>query len=115
LRWQWQDGLSLDGLSLDGLHALRAELDDMLHHIRAVRHIHTPVITCRVCGATGREPEPHVSIRATTIALVRFRIATKNVAPVLEREWATHRQQNGLDLFGQPLDPQRPRAFSIRA
>jgi hypothetical protein len=105
LRSQWQDGLSIDALL-----ALRAELDGMLHHIRALRNIRTAVITCRVCGATGPEPEPHVSVRATIAALVRFGIASKDVARVLERDWAACRRQNDLDLFGHALDPQRPGA-----
>lgn len=105
LRSQWQDGLSIDALL-----ALRVELDGMLRHIRAARQIRTSVITCRVCGATGPEPEPRISVRATIAALVRFRIASKDVARVLERDWATFRRQNGLDLFGEPVDPQRPGA-----
>jgi hypothetical protein len=56
------------------------------------------------------EPEPRVSVRATIAALVRFGIASKDVARVLERDWATYRRQNGLDLFGEPVDPQRPGA-----
>jgi hypothetical protein len=107
LRSQWQDGLSIDGLL-----ALRAELEGMLCHIRAARQIRTAVITCRVCGATGPEPEPRVSVRATIAALVRFGIASKGVARVLERDWATYRRQNGLDLFGEPVDPQRSGAGS---
>jgi hypothetical protein len=102
LRSQWQDGLSIHALL-----TLRAELDGMLRHIRAARHIRTAIITCRVCGATGPEPEPHVSVRATIAAAVRFGIASKDVARVLERDWTTYRRQNGLNLFAQPLDPQR--------
>jgi hypothetical protein len=105
LRSQWQDGLSIDALL-----ALRAELDGMLRCIRAARHIRTAVTTCRVCGVTGPEPEPHVSVRAAITALVRFDIASKDAARVLERDWATYRRRNGLDVFGQPLDPQRPGA-----
>jgi hypothetical protein len=29
------------------------------------------------------------------------------MARVLERDWTTYRRQNGLNLFAQPLDPQR--------
>jgi hypothetical protein len=36
-----------------------------------------------------------------------FGIASKDVARILERDWTTYRRQNGLNLFGQPLDPQR--------
>lgn len=79
-------------------------------NIRTARHIRTAVITCRVCGATGPESELHVSVRATIAALVRFGIASKGVARVLERDWAAYRRQNDLDLFGHALDQQRPSA-----
>jgi hypothetical protein len=97
---------------MEALVDLRDDLDGILGHIRSPRHIRRPVVTCRACGATGREPAPHVSVGATLAALVRFGITAKASARALERDWATYRQQHGLDLYGKrpdpkPVDPRR--------
>ena len=84
---------------MEALVDLRDDLDGILSHIRSARHIRGPVVTCRVCGATGREPAPHVSVGAMFAALVRFGItASRASARALERDRATYRQQHGLDL-----------------
>ena len=59
---------------MEALVDLRDDLDGILTHIRSARHIRGPVVTCRLCGATGREPAPHVSVGAMLAALGRFGI-----------------------------------------
>ncbi len=90
---------------MEALIDLRDDLDGILSHIRSARQIRSPVVTCRVCGATGREPAPHVSVGAMLAALVRFGITARASARALERDWATYRQQHGLDLYGKTPDP----------
>ena len=100
LRTRWHEGVSLDALV-----ALRGELDAMLGDIRSARQIRTPVTTCQRCGHSGRQPEPHVSVRALILALARFGIVSPAATRALEKAWAAHRQQHGLDLYGQPAVP----------
>ena len=98
LRTSWHEGVSLDAVV-----ALRDELDAMLGDIRSARQIRTPITTCRRCGYTGRQPEPHVSVRA--LALARFGILSTGTTRALEKAWATHRRRRGLDLCGQSGAP----------
>src|SRR5438128_2730765 len=100
MRSHWHDGMSVEALL-----QLRDDLDGMLRHLLSRRNIHAPVFTCRVCGATGRGPEPHVSVRATILALVRFGIATKAQTHRLEKDWTEYRNKNGLDLYGKLPQP----------
>ena len=67
LRSGWYEGGPLGAVVV-----LRDELDAMLGDIRAARQIRTPITTCPQCGHTGRQPEPHVSVRALILALARF-------------------------------------------
>ena len=100
LRSGWHEGVPLDALVV-----LRDELDAMLGGIRSTRQIRTPITTCLRCGHTGRQPEPRVSVRALILALARFGIVGAATTRALERAWAAHRQQHGLDLYGQPAVP----------
>ena len=95
LRLRWRDDLSIDALL--GLHD---ELDDMLGRIRSTRHISNPVFKCPVCGHIGRGADPHVSVRATILALARFRVAAREPARALEKAWSAYRKTAGLDLYG---------------
>ncbi len=79
---------------------LCGSLDTMLHKIRSGRKILTPMMRCRCCGVEARQPEPHVSVRATILALSRFGIASREVTKKLEKEWANYRKLNSLDLRG---------------
>jgi hypothetical protein len=88
-------------MSVEALIELRDDLDGMLRHLRSTRNIHAPVFTCRACGATGRGPEPDVSVRATILSLVRFGIATTAQTRRLEKDWTEYRKKNGLDLYGK--------------
>ena len=95
LRLQWRDDLSIEALL-----GLRAELDDMLRCIRSTRHISNPIFKCPACGHTGRGADPHVSVRATLLALARFRVAAREPARALEKAWSAYRKAAGLDLYG---------------
>lgn len=75
-------------------------LNAMLQGIRHDRQILPPVIHCRNCGMTGRAAQPRVSVRAVILAAVRFGLASPTTAKKLEREWATYRVENALDLYG---------------
>ena len=95
LRLHWRDDLSMEALV-----RLRDELDDMLGHIRSTRHISNPVFTCPACGHIGPGADPHVSVRATILALTRFGVATKEPARTLEKAWSAYRKTARLDLYG---------------
>ena len=64
LRLRWRDDLTMAALL-----GLRDELDDMLGRTRSTRHIANPVFKCPACGHIRRGVDPHVSIRATILAL----------------------------------------------
>ena len=64
---------------------LRDTLDEMLHQIRRLGNIQTPIITCRKCGRTGHAAEPQVSVRAMILALARFEIAPRSKSRLWKR------------------------------
>jgi hypothetical protein len=74
--------------SMEALLRLRDELDDMLGRIRSTRRIFNPVFKCSACGHTGRGADPHVSVRATILALARFGVAAREPARALEKAWS---------------------------
>jgi len=102
LRAQWHPGMSFAPI-VD----LRDVLDAMLQEIRSERQIHPPVIRCPRCGHVGEGAEPHVSVRAMILSLTRFAIAPAEQTSALEKGWAAHRKQNGLDLYGK-IKPSPP-------
>ena len=95
LRLRWRDDLSLEALL-----GLRDELDDMLGRIRSTRHISNPVFKCPACGRIGRGADPHVSVRATILALARFGVVAREQARALEKAWSAYRKKAELDLYG---------------
>jgi hypothetical protein len=95
LRLHWRDDLSMEALV-----RLRDELDDMLGHIRSTRHISNPVFKCPACGHIGPGADPHVSVRATILALTRFGVAANEPARTLEKAWSAYRKTARLDLYG---------------
>jgi hypothetical protein len=95
LRLRWRDDLSMEALL-----GLRDELDDMLGRIRSTLHIANPVFKCPACGHIVRGADPHVSVRATILALVRFSVATREPARALEMAWSAYRKTAGLDPYG---------------
>src|SRR6266545_1877446 len=104
LRLRWRDGLSMEAL-----RGLRDELDDMLGRIRSTRHISNPIFKCPACGHIGRGADPHVSVRATILALARFGVAARESARALEKAWSAYRKTAGVDLSGHAAtsDPAR--------
>ena len=83
-----------------GPAGLRDELDDLLARIRSTRHISNPVFKCPACGHVRRGADPHVSVRATILALSRFGVAGREPARALEMAWSAYRKTAGLDLYG---------------
>jgi hypothetical protein len=96
LRSEWHHGMSFEATV-----ELRDELDTMLQRIRSERHIRTPVFKCPHCGHVGEAAQPHVSVRALLLSLLRFGIADAEQVKTLEKSWAVYRQQNRLDIFGK--------------
>ena len=54
---------------------------------------------CPQSGHVGEGAEPHASVRAMFLSLARFGIVPANQINALEKAWAAHRKQNGLDLY----------------
>jgi hypothetical protein len=100
LRAAWRDGLSFDELV-----TLRDEQDEMLQRLRQERDIHSPIVKCKKCGYKGEGAAPHVSVRAMILSFHRFGIAAAEPVHDLEKNWAAHRKQHGLDLYGKLADP----------
>jgi hypothetical protein len=96
LRSHWHQGMSFDAIV-----ELRDDLDTMLRRIRSERRIRPPVFRCSQCGHVGEGSEPHVSVRAMILSLLRFNIAAAEQIHALEKTWAMYRKQNGLDLYGK--------------
>jgi hypothetical protein len=99
LRARWNVGLAFAELI-----ELRDELDTMLHHIRAERHIRPPLIKCLQCGHVGEAAEPDVTVRAMILSVGRFGMVSAEEAKKLEERWAAYRKQNGLDLYGKAAE-----------
>jgi hypothetical protein len=95
LRSRWHHGMSFAALV-----ELRDDLEMMLQRIRSDRHIRPAVFRCPKCGHVGAGAELHVSVRAMILSLTRFGIAPAEQIQALEKAWATHRKENGLDLYG---------------
>jgi hypothetical protein len=104
LRLRWRDHLSMEALL-----ELRDELDDMLGRIRLTRHISNPIFKGPACGQIGRGVDRHVSVRATILALARFRVAAKQPARALEKAWSAYRKTAGLDVYGHAATSERAR------
>ena len=83
LRSQWRQDLSFDAIV-----ELRDELDAMLQQIRSEPYIRPPVFKCPKCGHVGEGADPHISVRAMILSLVRFGIAATETAYMIEKKWA---------------------------
>jgi len=103
LRAQWHQSMSCDALI-----KLRDELDAQLQRIRTERHIRSPIFSCPCCGQVGEGADPHISVRAMILSLDRFGIASTAQTTVIEKRWAAHRKQHGLDLYGKSGIAQGP-------
>ena len=105
LRLRWRDDLPMEALL-----GLRDELDDMLGRIRSTRHIANPVFKCPACGHIGRGADPHVSVRATILALARFGVAARESARALEKAWSAYRKTRDLICTATPRRQIRTRS-----
>jgi hypothetical protein len=110
LRLHWRDDLSVEALL-----GLRDELDDMLGRIRSTRHISNPVFKCPACGRIGRGADPHVSVRATILALARFGVVAREQARALEKAWSAYKKKAELDLYGHAARAEPARLPRVRA
>jgi hypothetical protein len=99
LRQEWKSELSWKQV-----FTLRDRLDDMLEEIRTSRNIRPPSMWCPVCKTQTRQVPPRVSVRAIIFALGRFGIVGPAEAKSLEKRWAKHRKENGLDRNGKLLE-----------
>lgn len=96
LRTQWHPDMPFESIM-----TLRDELDATLQRIRFEGRIRPPVIRCH-CGYIGRPEGSHLSVRALILSLHRFGIAPEPTF-ALEKNWAAHRRENGLDPYGTPV------------
>lgn len=100
LRTQWHQSMSFDAIV-----ELRDDLEAMLQRIRSERRIRPAVFRCPQCGHAGEGAEPHVSVRAMILSLLRFGIGGSEQIHTLEKAWAVYRKQNGLDPYGKGAEP----------
>jgi hypothetical protein len=96
LRKRWRGGLPFEEWI-----RLAGELDEMLQRARAMRRIQRPIFRCLDCGHVAQAAEVHVTVRAMILSLGRFRIVPMEEMKQIERSWAAHRKQHGLDLYGK--------------
>jgi len=75
----------------------------MLQRIRSERHIRPATFKCAKCGYVGEGAEPHVSVRAMILSVIRFGIAAAELTYKIEKGWAAYRKQKELDLCGKSL------------
>jgi hypothetical protein len=97
LRREWKPDMPWEEII-----ALRDRLDAMLHAIRHSRGIRPPTMWCPVCNERTQQAEPSVSVRAVIFALGRFGIVPQVEFKSLEKRWAKHRKEKGLDRNGRP-------------
>ncbi len=95
LRSHWRQGMSFEEII-----ELRNDLDAMLQRIRSEGNIESPTIKCPRCKRSSPGPDPHVSVRAMILSTARFDIAAAEETYALEKLWAVHRKQNGLNIYG---------------
>jgi hypothetical protein len=87
LRLRWQDDLSTEAL------LARDQLDDMLVGAFARRGTSSTRFSSVLRVGIGRGADPHVSVRATILALARFGVAAREPARALAKAWTTYRRR----------------------
>ena len=97
LRSKWRSDLSWEAIV-----ELRDHLQLELQDLRGRRGIVPPLIRCPSCAARGVATPPTISVRAMLLAVARFGIEPTEAVRERERNWARHRAQHDLNLFGQP-------------
>lgn len=88
-------------MSMDAVLLLRDRLDATLQTIRSTRQILPAMMWCPHCQAHHRAAPPHVSVRATILALGRFAEVAATEVQALEKRWNRYRRQHQLDRYGQ--------------
>jgi len=83
-------------------------LDGALHQRRPIIGPSLPPGSrCPKCGRivkVGGSGSYRVSVRAAILALGRFGIASPELTKKLEKDWAKHRTEKRLDLYGRPAE-----------
>ncbi len=97
LRTQWRRDMSFAAIV-----KMPDNLDGMLQRIRFERQIRPAVVKCPKCGNVGECEEPHVSLRAMLLSIVRFNIDAAGPVQTIEKGWNAYRKHKGLDLYGKP-------------
>ncbi len=96
LREGWNSSMSCEDLI-----SLRDRIDATLQRIRAEREILPPMMRCPTCQKRYRSASPKVSVRATILALVRFRIALESEVKSLEKLWKKYMKEKDLNIYGR--------------
>ena len=99
LQQYWSAGVSWDDLVTfcSRMTAVRAKL-------RQDRGIKSPMMTCRDCGERSRSELPDISPRSALFALRKVGTIADEEMKALDRQWANHRKENGLDAYGKKVD-----------
>jgi len=76
-------------------------IDATLQRIRTEREILPPMMWCPTCQKRHRSAPPKVSVRATILALGRFRIALESEVKSLEKLWKKYMKEKDLNIYGR--------------
>ena len=96
LREGWNSSMSCEDLI-----SLRNRIDATLQSIRAEREILPPMMWCPTCQKGQRSVPPKVSVRATILALGRFRIALETEVKSLEKLWKKYMKEKSPNIYGR--------------
>ncbi len=96
LREGWNSSMSCEDLI-----SLRNRIDATLQRIRAEREILPAMMWCPTCQKRQRSASPKVSVRATILALGRFRIALEAEVKSLEKLWKKYMKEKGFNIYGK--------------
>jgi len=91
-------------VSWDDLIKFCSRMTSVRAEIRQARGIKGPMMTCRKCGKRRRSRLPDISPRSALFALRKLGVISDETMKSLERDWAKHRQANGLDAYGKKKD-----------
>ena len=103
LRASWRPNLPWDAII-----GLRSRLQEKLDGILKWRGITPARVRCFHCGHVGPGASPVITVRAVLLALQRFGIESEAAVRKLDKEWATHRALQQLDMRGQRVEPRPP-------
>ncbi len=96
LREGWNSSMSCEDLI-----SLRNCIDATLQSIRTEREILPPMMWCPTCQERHRSAPPKASVRATILAIGRFRIALEAEVKSLEKLWKKYMKEKGLNIYGR--------------